>query len=345
MSIIEVAKIAGVSKSTVSRVINESGQVKPGVVTAVRNAMKQLGYEPPLRRRGPKPASRRGIRTGNIALLVMGLAAADLYRLPVFPALLFGVERGLAEQGLNLILANLSEQQGQPSVLTGNQADGLLLFGKWDGMPESTQAKLRERPAVWVMREHSDEESVFDHVFYDNAAVGRLAARHLVRQGHRRLAYMNVLQPEHSAFAQRQKEFAAAAKELGASVESFISVPHDAATAPEMAVTQAAVDQMLAKQPRPTAMFVPTDAQLPGIYHSLEARRVRPMKDIEIVSCDNEQQFLTKLSPPPPTIDLNLELVGRRAVQQLLWRMRNVEERSRITILVEPTLVNAIPQK
>lgn len=342
MSIIEVAKIAGVSKSTVSRVINDSGQVTPEVVAAVRKAMKQLGYEPPVRRRGPKPASRRGIRTGNIALLVMGLAATDLYRMPVFPSLLFGVERGLAEQGLNLILANLNEGQGQPSVLAGNQADGLLLFGKWDGMPEPMRAKLGERPAVWVMREHSDEESLFDHVFYDNAAVGRLAARHLVRRGHKRLAYVNALHPDHTAFAQRQKDFAAAAKELGASAESFARPSREASAAPELAVAQAVVDQMLASQPRPTAMFVPTDAHLPAIYHALQARRVRPMTDIEIISCDNEQQFLNKLSPVPPTIDLNLELVGRRAVQQLLWRMRNPDERSRLTILVEPILLEPV---
>jgi DNA-binding LacI/PurR family transcriptional regulator len=60
---------------------------------------------------------------------------------------------------------------------------------------------------------------------------------------------------------------------------------------------------------------------------------------LEIISCDNEEQFLSRVAPRPATIDINLELVGRRGVQQLLWRMRHPEARNRITVLVEPRLV------
>src|SRR5262245_45074235 len=221
MSIIKVASLAGVSKSTVSRVIKQSARVAPDVVRAGQTAMKKIGYRPPLRRRGPKPLSRRGIRTGNIALLAMGLNTADFYRMPVFPALLHGVERGLAEQGLNLILANLGQSEGVPAVLSSGQADGVLLWGKWDAMPAVVRDKLREMPAVWIVREHSDEEGDFDHVFYNNPAVGRLAARYLLTHGHRRLAYLNGV-PHHTAFAPRRDDFVAAATEAGAEVRTVV---------------------------------------------------------------------------------------------------------------------------
>lgn len=343
MSIVKVAELAGVSKSTVSRVINQSAQVAPEVVEAVRRAMKEIGYEPPLRRRGPKPASRRGIRTGNVALMVMGYRAADLYRMPVFPSLLVGVERGLAENGLNLILANLGDQAQLPTVLTGNQADGLLLFGKWDDMPQSVRDRLTQSPAVWVMREHSDEEGVFDHVLYNNARVGLLAARHLRRNGHNKhVAFINI-HAIHQAFQQRQADFTREMEAAGAKVDVYVGRPSD--NQPEIATCQTLVDEMLESQSRPTALFIPTDAHLPGIYHALQVRGVQPMRDIEIISCDNEEQFLSRLSSRPTTIDINLHLVGRRAVQQLLWRMRNPSEKSRLTVLVEPTLVppSAVP--
>ena len=338
MSIVEVAHLAGVSKSTVSRVINQSPKVAPSVAQTVRDAMQRLGYEPALRRRGRKPASRRGIRTGNIALLVMGMRAGDLYRLPVFPSLLHGVERQLAEHKLNLILANLGVEEGLPAVLNGNQADGLLLFGRWDGMPASVRAKLRQLPAVWLVRGHSDAAGEFDHVFYNNASVGPLAARYLINRGHRRLALLNAV-GRHPAFAQRHHDFAAVVEEAGFTPKLVVSMGEEGAV--NSSVFESLVDQLLEgpESQRPTGLFVPTDVQVPEVYQALRARGIEPGRDIEIISCDAQQQFLSGLTPRGATIDINLELVGRRGVQQLLWRMRNPEVKNRITLLVEPTLV------
>lgn len=336
MSITKVAHLAGVSKSTVSRVINQSAKVAPEVVKAVQSAMAKIGYQPPLRRRGPKPLSRRGIRTGNIALLAMGMPAADFYRMPVFPSLLHGVERALAEQGLNLILANLGQSEGLPAVLATGQADGVLLWGRWDAMPDSIRARLREIPIVWIGREHSDDEGEFDHVFYNNAAVGPLACRYLLHRGHRRLAFVDVV-PEHTAFAQRHRDFVAAARK--AQLEVAVAAVDRSGRAGTFSSYLALVDQFTQKRATPTGMFVPTDALLPELYHALRERDITPGHDLDIVSCDNEEQFLSRLSPRPATIDINLDLVGRRGVQQLLWRMRHPEQKNRISVLIEPTLV------
>ena len=65
-------------------------------------------------------------------------------------------------------------------------------------------------------------------------------------------------------------------------------------------------------------------------------------KDLDVISCDNEQQYLSSLKVRPATIDINLDLVGRRGVQQLLWRMKHPEEPSRIDVLVRPRIV--LPQ-
>src|SRR5690606_29746278 len=72
MSITEVAKLAGVSTSTVSRVINNHPRVAPETAAAVRKAMDTLSYAPSDRRPGPKPASRNRSTTGSIAFLAFG---------------------------------------------------------------------------------------------------------------------------------------------------------------------------------------------------------------------------------------------------------------------------------
>jgi DNA-binding LacI/PurR family transcriptional regulator len=335
MSIVNVANLAGVSKSTVSRVINQSDGVRPAVSRAVHEAMRSLGYQPSVRRRGPKPLSRRGIRTGNIAMLVMGHRTADLYRAPVLPSLLEGVERGLTENGLNLVLASLSADEDLPPILRTRQADGLLLLGKWDGMPAAVRSALRALPTVWVLREHSDEHCEFDHVFYRNAAVGRIAARYLLGRGHRRLGFVNV-ETNHAAFAQRQHDFSEAVRAAaGAEPVQIASLEATGAAWQP----QSAVESLLARLRPPFGLFVAADAQVPGVYHALESLGLRPGEDVDVIGCDNQDQFLSKLPSRPATIDIAPQLVGRRGVQQLLWRMRNPQERNRISVLVEPRLV------
>ena len=72
MSISKVAKLAGVSSSTVSRVINNHPRVAPETAQSVRRAMHTLNYTPSDRRPGPKPASRNRNGVADIAFLVLG---------------------------------------------------------------------------------------------------------------------------------------------------------------------------------------------------------------------------------------------------------------------------------
>jgi len=338
MSIIEVANIAGVSKSTVSRVINDLPGVAPEATAAVRRAMGQLGYRPSARRPGPKPANRQGIKTGNVALLSIGRNSSDLYTLPVLPAMLHGVERCLAEQGLNLMVASLSPGGPIPAILSSGQADGLLLFGKWEAMPTDIRRLLLNHVGVWVLREHSDPLGEFDHVFYDNAAVGHLAARYLLERGHKRVGFVNA-RPGHNAFAHRGREFVAAVNQAGGDVQAFVA-PGEAEHADPIAY-EALLGKMLDGKNRPTGLFVPADRELAGVCRALESRGLQLGKDLDVISCDNEQQYLASLKVRPATIDINLDLVGRRGVQQLLWRMQNPEEKNRIDVLVKPRLVSA----
>jgi DNA-binding LacI/PurR family transcriptional regulator len=117
MSIVRVAEVAGVSKSTVSRVINNAPDVDPAIVGVVLAAMKAVGYRPPAVRPGPKPVARRGAKNGGILLLAAGFSAAELYQLPVFPTVLHGIEREAGACGMNLSLASLTPDSGVPAAM------------------------------------------------------------------------------------------------------------------------------------------------------------------------------------------------------------------------------------
>ena len=90
---------------------------------------------------------------------------------------------------------------------------------------------------------------------------------------------------------------------------------------------------------RPTALFVPSDRTAVQLYSALERRGLRAGVDVSVVSCNNEQSLLADLHPALTTIDVHAEFTGRRAVDQLLWRMRHPDEPLTVQVLVEPTLV------
>jgi LacI family transcriptional regulator len=336
MSLVEIANLAGVSKSTVSRVINQAPGVAPAIVSVVQRAIQKTGYEPPALRRGRKPPARQGIRTGNVAFLALQWRVTDLYHLPVFASLLHGVERALAGHRLNMILSNLADDGRLPGAITDHQVDGLLLFGKSNAISEVVRSRLKASPVVWLMREHSDPSAQFDHVSYNNAMVSRLAADYLIGRGHRVVAFLNTF-PDHSAFHQRQVNFVAAMEEAGYRANVIVANTNEASPFP--AVCQSLVERLLNLPLPTTGIFVPTDAQLPGITSALESRGIKPGRDIELIGCDNEEQFLSQLSPRPATIDIGTHAIAEHAVAQLLWRMRHPQESHRQTLLIEPRLV------
>jgi len=101
MTITEVAKLAGVSTATVSRVINRSPRVTPDVAKSVLETIERIGYTPAARRPGPKLKGRAFIRTGNVLLLVMGMGPSAGHRVAGYPALMTGIEKAIYDHQLN----------------------------------------------------------------------------------------------------------------------------------------------------------------------------------------------------------------------------------------------------
>src|SRR4051812_28063145 len=126
MSIHKVADLAGVSASTISRVINNNPRVAPATVDVVKQAMSKLGYTPSDRRPGPKPASQR-VGTATIAFLVLGTSPDRAT--PAFQDLLYGVSTGASQMDADLIFGHVPDAEHLPVRLLDKKVDGLLLHG------------------------------------------------------------------------------------------------------------------------------------------------------------------------------------------------------------------------
>ena len=335
MSIVKVAALAGVSKSTVSMVINNNPTVVPSTVAKVRQAMEELGYEPGPRefRRGPKPNSMYKERVLTIALVTLGIPR-EVLGAPLYSDVLHGIANSIRQHSHRLTIYHLHEpEEFDSETVFRSKADGFLLFGK--GESRSSAQALREYPCVSLMG--TDKVRPWcDWVSYDDIAAGNLAAAYLIEQGHKVCAFIG------DEGWRRGKAFVEHIRAAGGQVSTLdaanvIRIQDDAHQVDQEAV-DLLIDQLTKLSPRPTGMFVFADMVTAALYPSLYQRGFEPGRDLSIVSCNNEWPLLLGLRPKPAVVDIQGVKIGRRAVEQLLWRMQNRREPT-VTFLHTPTLV------
>lgn len=349
-SIVTVAKKAGVSVATVSRVLNELPNVRPETARQVRQAIEQIGYTPPRVKRGPKSGTSRGagggsrVRTGQIAVLTLGTGQHWL-ELPVMAAVLSGISGGAKELDVGLLLDAMPDVSVLPPIVRRKQVAGAIVFLQ-SGVPPQALVNLRRHmPIVWAMGAEGGAPDV-DHISSDNIGIGYLAYQYLTDSRCQHLAFISG-DPSWHIMRLRGQSFANAARDAGRTVTSYLvgndplvvgAYGRDVVTAESL---DKLVDKLVAAKPRPSGLFVPTDLLTTLVHPLLVERGVKPGRDITIISCDNEEVRLTALNPRPASIDIRPEDIGRRAVRRLLMRLENVDEPA-ARIQVAPRLV--LPQ-
>ncbi|MEM7755754.1 MAG: substrate-binding domain-containing protein [Planctomycetota bacterium] len=276
--------------------------------------------------------------TGAVGLLMVGTDAM-LVRAPVTAAVLHGAEQALAEHGYNMIVGQVGAEGRLPPNVERGQIDGLLVHGY--APPPKVRERLARFPSVWLLSQRAHRGYWGDRVTPDNEAIGRLAAEHLCARGHTHVAYL-YFSATHMGFRARCESFVETAEELGARVDVVGEAsirPRPFGSKEDFGVeeTDRVVDSLLALRPLPTGLFVPRDRLTVKLYRALRDRGLEPGRDLEVMSCDNEP-ILEALDPRPASIDLRADLIGRRAVDQLLWRLEHPNEPVRTVVTVEPRL-------
>lgn len=347
MSISEVAKLAGVSNATISRVINHRSSVSESTAANVRRAMRELGYKPSINRRGPKLGPRKSASVTNVLFLVF-IEDQGSNNTTGFQRLLASVSSQFEDQNVNLTAKFISSPDELSSLsLTSPKVDGILAHGSFPFGVE--HQALHEIPTVWLMG-NPIRPSWGDQVMPCNDEIGILAANYLVGQGHSQLAYLNLL-PNHWALQLHGKAFQQAAQEIGGrvfSIEPKSQITHqhfiDFNPSSSAQITDAAdhmVDELLQLNSAIQGAFIAEDAQAAILVPALQRRGfdLTPNGNLAVLSCNNERPYLVGLNPCPPTIDIRIETIGRRGAAQLLWRIAEGSLEDRIVTTVDPQLI------
>jgi LacI family transcriptional regulator/LacI family repressor for deo operon, udp, cdd, tsx, nupC, and nupG len=291
----DVARLAGVSPSTVSRALSLPDVVNATTRARVQAAAEQLGYAPNRAARGLITG-----RTGNIGLIVPDLAN------PFFPSVVKGVQARARAADLAVFLADSDENVGAEFDLIralSQQVDGLILCS-----PRASEIDIgsfaRESNVVLVNRLVEGVPAVV----FDNEGGMRQAVAHLVALGHRRIAWVGGPKSSWSS-AQRILGLYAAAHDQGA---ELIEVGH---FAPTYDGGMAAADQAVATGA--TAVVTYNDLVAIGLLARLHARGISVPGDLSVVGIDDIA--MSRMSRPAlTTVRLPKQQAGEIAVELLL---------------------------
>jgi LacI family transcriptional regulator len=321
----DIAKATGYSVSTVSRVLHDEVKkykISEETTATIRAAAEKLGYTPNKLARG-----LRLKKTHQIGVIVPDVSN------PFFAMMVKSVSKEARKAGYSIIVSDADEdssiEEESLQALLENRVDGLLIAAV--GLHDQHIRALRpsRMPVVLLDRWAPDVEA--DAISVDNERGGFLATEHLLREGHRRIAYVAGLRGTNTNEG-RLEGYLRAMKASGTSVRSEYVLGDDFGTLNGYIETKT----LLQLSEPPTAIFAAGDLIALGVLKALKEDRKSVPRDISLVTFD-DPSFASYLSPPLTAIEQPIETMGEMGVKLLLRRMRTPEAEFK-HVLLEPRL-------
>ncbi|WP_230492793.1 ribose operon transcriptional repressor RbsR [Martelella alba] len=320
----DVARLAGVSTSTVSHVINDNRFVSDSVRGKVLAAVEQLNYAP--------SALARSLKINQTRTIGMLITSSNN---PFYAEVVHGVERSCYERGYSLILCNTEEDADRMSrsleTLLQKRVDGLLIMCTENNRP--SRLALHRYPSLpIVMMDWTPFEDALD-IIQDNSLLGGdLATRYLISRGYRKIAC--IAGPQDKTTARHRLEgYRLAMARAGLTVPAGYEVYSEY----EFAGGVAATKRLLALPDPPHAVFAGNDAVAVGVYQALFQAGLSVPKDVAVVGYD-DIELAKYLTPPLTTINQPKDSLGELAIDTLLYRLKHPATAPQVLVLT-PELV------
>ena len=316
----DVAQRAGVSKSLVSLVMQNSPSVSDEKRQAVQRAARELGYRPNVVAR-----SLRSRRTHVLGVMVSSLSS------PFHSEIVEGIESAAQERDYRAVFNTGRGKAGAEAAsidaLVQMRTDGLILSGAVLAEADVVGAAATT-PVVLVAR--PTRSRALDSVTNDDDSGTRLAIEHLLDLGHRRIAH--IWGGPEPGGRERRRAYEATMRQHGLAGE--LSVERGGFTEPGGA---AGMRKLLENGRRPTAVFAPNDLAAVGAMRVIEEAGLRIPEDISLVGYDNT--WLAALEHISLTsVDQPRHGMGRRAVELLVERLDDGRSEARHEVMM-PSLV------
>lgn len=310
----DVARLAGVSQTTVSMVLNQrsggSILISEDTVEKVTNAMRSLGYS-------PDPAAQMLAQGRNNLLGIFNYDSTTSYiRDGSYHKILVGIENGADQHGYNILLLTRSRNQPERSIFHGGTnslrlADGAILMGISPNHEELKHLTEEGYPFVYIGRR--DVPGIdFDWVISDYVSAGQQGAQHLLDLNHRRIGYVHE-QGSHKARSFQERWQGCQSAVAAAADAEIMLIDQEQLAAPEQLLD-------VLKRERITALICNDANNFREVMQALAQTPLHVPRDLSLLALgDTLGDFPTSMNVT--YVRLNQQIVGERAIEQLVRRI------------------------
>lgn len=320
----DVARQAGVSTATVSKVLSNTPYFTEDTRGKVMDAVNALGYRPHFAGR----ALSRG-RTHIIAV-VFPYLYDKIFRDPLVLAIIEGIEEELTKQNYTLLLSTprLTDEDNAAfsQLLRSGYMDGIIAIDSVPGSPISETVRTHNIPLV-VLGYHNAPYQVH----CDDYAGGRLLMNYLLDLGHRHIGLIRTSDTSNIAINERVRGMQDAMQDAGIPANQLIDVEGNFSTG---SGAQAA-RYLCRHAPQITAIACVNDRMAIGAIQQLQQDGVRVPQDMSVIGYDNVGMS-EMLTPALTTVSQHASRLGRRCAEMLLDRLKDVAPS---TVVIAPTLM------
>lgn len=324
MSIQKIARMAGVSVATVSRVLNNSDSVKPANRQKVLEAIEESNYQPNLLARQLRTA-----RSSMILVLVSDISN------PFCAEVVKGIEEQAEKNGYRILLCNsgadIARSRSSLQLLSGKMVDGIITMDAFSKLPELSQLI---GTAPWVQCAEHDDNGQISCVGIDDDVAAQSVVHYLAGQGRQRIALINHdLSYRYARL--RQQGYAHQLKEQQLAWQAI-------AYASELSFSagKAAMNQLLAGETRPDAVFAVSDTLAAGAMAAIQQAGLRIPQDIAVVGFDGSE-LADMVSPPLTTLAQPSREIGRRSCELVLQKIIRPDSPPQCVIMQGELVVRA----
>lgn len=302
----DVAREAGVSASTVSRVLNDSGPVKAATRQRIREVAQRLHFTP--------DTTARSLSTRRTHTL--GVLLPDVYG-EFFSEVIRGIDQTAQQHGFHVLISGAHNEPAEVDAAVRamrGRVDGLLLMAAELDTDMLTRNLPERVPAVLINANH--DASQFETINIDNFGGATAMTAHLVRLGHRELRMISGPAGNRDA-AERERGFRAALRDAGiAPAEGWIV----SGSFTEASGYRAA-EQLLAAPVRPTAIFAANDSMAVGALSAARRHGLRVPDDVAVGGFD-DIPIAEYVNPPLTTVRVAIAKLGSGAAERLVQCIR-----------------------
>ncbi len=327
VSMRDVAKLAGVSQTTVSFVLNgiSDANIPQETQDRVRAAVERLGYRP--------NAMARSLRSQRSETI--GFISDQVATTPYAGRMVQGAQDVAWAKGKLLLLVNTSNndelQCAAIQTMLERQVEGIIYAAMYH-RPVTPPPFLKEVPTVLLDCFAPDHS--FPSVVPDEVQGGRAATTALLKKGHRKICFINNVDPI-PATSGRLGGYKQALEEYGLAFDpSFVC-----SETPDSGGGYRGAMELMQRADRPSALFCFNDMMAMGVYDALRKLNLRIPEDVGVISFDNHELIAAHLYPPLSSMELPHYEMGAWAAEQLIEMSSKPNDHKPIQHKIECRLV------